>query len=143
VSAGNRRALLRFADQLCAKLGFAEVTEEVDAAEPRAGVDACGGPGVIGAEDELLVAAMRRALAAVAAAVASASGIRTAQTPVSAALDGAEVVMRGELVSGNSENLPALIPGFVFLVTLPIVEVDEALHLSRRTSELVEEALGS
>jgi hypothetical protein len=50
--------------------------------------------------------------------------------------------MRGELVCGNAEQLPALLPGFVFLVTLPVVEQDKALQLSRRTARLVERALG-
>lgn len=46
--------------------------------------------------------------------------------------------MRGELVSGNA----ALMPSFVFLVTLPVVDQDRALELSRRAAQLVEGALG-
>lgn len=48
--------------------------------------------------------------------------------------------MRGELARGNANQLPALMPSFVFLVTLPIVEQDEALNLSRRASELLDGA---
>ena len=33
-------------------------------------------------------------------------------------------------------------PGFVFLVALPVVEQDRALELSKRTAQLVEGALG-
>jgi hypothetical protein len=47
--------------------------------------------------------------------------------------------MRGELLSGNAAQLPQLLPSFVFLVALPIVDQDRALELSRRTSELIEE----
>ena len=58
-----------------------------------------------------------------------------------AALDGVEMVIRGELVRGNAGQLPALMPSFVFVVTLPIVKQDEALTLSQRTSELIKGAL--
>ena len=51
--------------------------------------------------------------------------------------------MRGELVSGNAAQLPALMPSFVFLVALPVVDQDRALELSRRTERLVEGALDS
>jgi hypothetical protein len=50
--------------------------------------------------------------------------------------------MRGELVSGNAARLPALMPSFVFLVTLPVVDQDRAIELSRKTARLVEGALG-
>jgi hypothetical protein len=57
---------------------------------------------------------------------------------VGAALDGAESVIRGELLFGNADRLPALMPGFVFLVVLPVVDQDRALELSRRTEELIQ-----
>ena len=60
------------------------------------------------------------------------------RSAVGAALDGAEMVMRGELVSGNAGQLPALMPSFVFLVALPVVTEDEALDLSKRMARLVE-----
>jgi hypothetical protein len=52
------------------------------------------------------------------------------------------MVMRGELVRGNGEKLASLLPDFVFLVTLPMVEQAEALKLSRRAAELLEGQLG-
>jgi hypothetical protein len=64
------------------------------------------------------------------------------ENAVGAALDGAELVIRGELVRGNADRLADLMPSFVFLVTLPIVDQDEALALSRRAAELVEGELG-
>ena len=33
---------------------------------------------------------------------------------------------------GNAGQLPALLPGFVFLVALPVVDQDRALELSKR-----------
>ncbi len=50
--------------------------------------------------------------------------------------------MRGELVMGNADRLPALMPSFVFLVVLPVVGQDRAFELSKRTSTLLEAALG-
>ena len=136
----GREAVLHATDRLCAELGYSEGVEE----DGRRVTPAPGGDDVarlLDAQDELLVSAVRGALARVAAAVAGGwpTGIPT--DAVCAALDGAEMVMRGELLSGNAELLPSLMPSFVFLVTLPIVDQDKALDLSRRTSELIEQAL--
>jgi hypothetical protein len=98
--------------------------------------------GILNSEDELLVARVRRGLAKVAAALGGEGSEGASGSAVGAALDGAEMVMRGELVSGNGAQLPALMPSFVFLVTLPVVDQDRALELSKRTARLVEGALG-
>jgi len=92
-------------------------------------------------EDESLVATVRRVLANVVAAAAAGRSEGADSSAVAAALDGVELVMRGELARGNAAQLPALLPSFVFLVTLPIVEQDEALKLSWRTTKLVDGAL--
>jgi hypothetical protein len=144
VPAGKgRKTLLQVADQLCAELGY----EERDAGAPGAlsGLDRDGGrmTDVLSAEDESLVATVRESLARVAARVGGEEAEDAPEDAISAALDGAEVVMRGELVNGNVEQLPFLIPSFVFLITLPIVEQDRALDLSRRTAELIERTLDS
>jgi hypothetical protein len=95
--------------------------------------------GILGAEEESLVRRVRESLATIAATLDA--GRADPPIPaVAAALDGAEMVMRGELVSGGAGRLPRLLPSFVFLVALPIVEQDRALALSRRTSELIAEA---
>lgn len=142
--AGNEReALLRVADQLCAELGYAEHEAEVPGTRPPLGGDGSGVSGTLSPEDESLVATIRQSLAKVAAAVSAARRGGAPHSAVSAALDGAELVMRGELASGNAAQLPSLLPSFVFLVTLPVVGQDEALDLSRRTSELIEGALGT
>jgi hypothetical protein len=136
-------ALLRVADQLCAELGF---RDDGDAEVPGASSmlrDRGGwGAGILSAEEDLLVVTIRRSLAKVAAAVERPKREGPPQQAVSAALDGAEMVMRGELVRGNGEKLASLLPDFVFLVTLPMVEQAEALKLSRRAAELLEGQLG-
>jgi len=98
---------------------------------------------ILNSEDELLVAGVRRGLAKVAAALDGEAAEGASEFAVGAALDGAEMVIRGELVSGNADRLPALMPSFVFLVALPVVGQDRAIELSRRTEQLVERALGS
>jgi hypothetical protein len=126
--------LLRLADRLCDGLGLGgEGRAPAHLGSRRARSD------MLSPDDEALVATMRQALAAVAAAAVPAKR-EPRDDAVRAALDGAELVIRGELVSGNAERLPSLMPSFVFLVTLPIVDQDEALDLARRTAELVEDA---
>jgi hypothetical protein len=145
VQAGDQHeALLGVADQLCAELGYPDGDEQMHGACSALGGSGGGATGVLSPQDESLVATLRRSLAKVAAAAAGAARPEAAdQSGVSAALDGAELVVRGELARGNATQLPALMPSFVFLVTLPIVEQDEALELSRRTAELIDGASGS
>jgi hypothetical protein len=123
-------------DQLCAELGCAGA--QAPTARTALGED---GVDPLGVEDEALVAAARRGLERVATAAGWARQAPGTGDPVGAALDGAEMVVRGELVCGNPARVMALMPNFVFLVTLPLVDQDEALELSRRTAELVERAL--
>jgi hypothetical protein len=96
--------------------------------------------GILNSEDELLVAGMRRGLAKVAAALGGGNSEGAGGIAVGAALDGAEMVTRGELVRGNAGQLPALMPSFVFLVALPLTDQDRALELSQRAQQLVEGA---
>jgi hypothetical protein len=142
VLTGNEReALLRVADRISIELGYAEGEES---SGPDSLLEGNQGTmaGILNSEDELLVLRMRQGLAKVAAAAGDGDSEGSSESAVRAALDGTELVMRGELVCGNAEQLPALLPGFVFLVTLPVVEQDKALQLSRRTARLVERALG-
>jgi hypothetical protein len=94
-------------------------------------------------KDESPAAGMRRALERLAAELAMAGSDGPAPRGVYAALDGAELVTRAELARGNGHQLPLLLPGFVFLVALPIVGEDEALALARRTESLIEEAMAN
>ena len=142
MQAGNQHeheALLRVADRLCAELGYKDNDSEVPDVRSPLRRDDGGLEDVLDPEDESLVATMRGKLAKVAAAAATAKPDGMPENRVGAALNGAELVIRGELVRGNAGRLPALMPSFVFLVTLPIVGQDEALDLSSRAAALVEE----
>jgi hypothetical protein len=88
-------------------------------------------------KDERLVATARDALGRIAATLeARHSGVISDITFL-ALLDGAEIVMRSELSAGAS--IEALMPSFVFLIALPMVDNDEALELARRTSILFDQ----
>jgi hypothetical protein len=135
----QREALLAVADQLSIELGYTE-DEEVPGASSQMGKEGAM-VGLLNSEDELLVTRMRRGLAKVAVALGVGVSDGVTDRAVGVALDGAEIVRRGELVSGNATQLPALMPSFVFLVALPVVDQARALALSRRTERLVEGAL--
>lgn len=133
----EREALLSAADQLAVELGYAE-GEEISDGRSRLGAPQAMA-GMLEPEDELLVSRMRQALAKLAAA----AGEGHSENAVGATLDGIEMVLRGELLAGHAGELAALLPGFVFMVGLAVVEQDAALELSKRTGELIEEALRS
>jgi hypothetical protein len=137
----EREALLWVADQLSSELGYT-ADEDVPGTHSPLDEEEEGMMGILNSEDELLVATLRHRLAVVAAAVGARGSDGASSRAVGAALDGAELVMRGELLRGNGARLPALMPSFVFLVTLPLVDRDRALELSQRTARLVEGALG-
>jgi hypothetical protein len=135
--------LLEVFDQLCAALGYAG--GEVAPGDTRpilGGREPSRDAGLLSPEDERLVVSVRNGLAKVAAAVGAGRAAGTPERAVGVALEGAELVMRGELACGRAAQLAGLMPSFVFLVTLPIVDQDEAIELSRRTSALLEGALG-
>jgi hypothetical protein len=138
--AGDEGApLLRVVDLLCAELRSRD--GDID---PGDRWSAQSGPSedrspVLSAEDESLVAQIVTGLREVASAAGAEKGDKAPGVAVMAALDGVELVIRGELVMGSAERLPDLMPGFVFLVTQPIIEQDRALELSRRAAELIDE----
>jgi hypothetical protein len=141
VARNQSEALPAVADQLSVELGYAEGGELPAAHSTLGGEGAMAG--ILNSEDELLVAQVRHGLAKVAAALGGGDSDNSSRSAVGAALDGAEMVMRGELVRGKAGRLPALMPSFVFLVALTVVDQDRALELSKRTSALLEGALGS
>jgi citrate lyase beta subunit len=131
--------LLRVADQLRKELGTLDPGAIPESRTTAAENSATSR--VLDPEDAALLGRLKAALAQLAAALGGGpedSSIR----PVQAVLEGVELVIRGELVRGNAARLPRLMPSFVYLVALPIVEQDRALELSRRTSELIDAELG-
>lgn len=139
MQAGNE--LLRVADQLCAELGYAAGGAEAPGASSAVD-DKWGMKGILSSEDEALVLKMRAGLTRIAAAAGGARPEGMPEGAIGTVLDGAEMVMRGELMRGNSAQLPTLMPSFVFLVALVVVDQDRALELSERTVELIEGAPG-
>ena len=55
-----------------------------------------------------------------------------------AALDGAEFVARGDILTGR-RRLPQLLPSFAFLAVLPQMGKAEALRVAGRAAQLVAE----
>jgi hypothetical protein len=82
---------------------------------------------------------MMARLSEIASAAGAANAAGATRRAVIASLAGVELAIRGELVMGNAERLGARMPSFVFLVTLPVLDQDRALELSRRAAELVDE----
>ncbi len=129
--------LVRIADELCAELGYTGLFPAFGARSPLAEEGLMAG--ILIPADEALAGRLRMGLAKIAAALGFGPDGPRPQA-VLAALDGAEMVIRGELMTGNADHLPRMMPSFVFLVALPIVEQDRALALSRRTAELISRA---
>lgn len=96
--------------------------------------------GMLEEEEEELVASINAALARLVDAVAGGHPERVVPLPsaIIGALGGAELVMRAEIMAGRGERLASLLPGFVFVVTIPFAGEEEALRLSRRTGELLD-----
>jgi hypothetical protein len=136
-------APLRALERLCAELGYESGAEGVDDGDSSALLRGRNSIlGSLSAEDEALVEAIRQGLARLATAIGGEGRREERVSGVGIVLDGTELMVRSELVRGQADRLPSLLPGFVFLVALAIVEQDEALRLSRRTSELIEGASG-
>lgn len=132
-------ALLRVADELCLELGCEE--EDVELAVALSAPSGSETWSTLNPRDESLVATLRQSLARIATALGLPVRAESAERSLCTALDGVELVMRGELMRGNVEQLPSLMPGFVFLVALTVVGQDEALDLSQRAKELIEREL--
>lgn len=94
--------------------------------------------GMFSEAEEELIAAVNEALARIAAAVSDAPAESPARPiAIVAALGGAEMVTRGEIMAGRLDRLPRLLPDFAYLVTLPHLGEPEAARLRRRARELV------
>ena len=134
-------ALLTAVNELCAELGRGEATYETHGVDlERSAVHPDLIWGTLSAEDESLVLKMRARLAGLAAVIGTWPAEGVTRQAILVALDSTELVMRGELLRGNAGQLPGLVPSFVYLVAAPLAGQDEALSLSRRTSELIRRA---
>jgi hypothetical protein len=137
MAAGNEReALAEFANRLCAEFGYGASGDLPDGVpshldETRTYLFA----GLLSPEEERLVATARRSLAHFAAGLVAEHPQAVSETVLRALLDGAELMMRGELAAGNT--ISPLMPSFVYLIALPMVKQDEALELSDRTTSLL------
>ena len=135
---GEREALAGIADRLCAEFG----SPRIDQGEAPTSSELASArlfDFSLTADDEQLVATARHSLTRIAAALEGRRAAGVPETAVPTLLDGAEMVMRSELAKGNRPS--ALMPSFVFLVTLPLIDHDEALEWSNRTAALLEEAM--
>jgi hypothetical protein len=90
----------------------------------------------LGEDDEQLVTELRAGLAKLAGLRQGEPGEATAA--VRGALDGAEFVVRGDLLLGRSATLPQLLPSFVVLVLLPLLGKPEALRAAERAARLLD-----
>jgi hypothetical protein len=138
LSRTKRGALLGVADRLSQDLGRAD--DEDSSWEPRPATRA-GWQGSLDPEDEDLVASLRAALARIAAALDGGAATEVSSGGVISALDHVELMIRGTLLIGRADRLTELLPGFVFMVALPVAEHGPALELSRRSERMIEQAL--
>lgn len=132
--------LLVVTARLCEELGFTsarEATDVPDLAVPP------GRPLAIShdlvTEDERFIADLRRALGKFLMTL-DRDPEEAAKNGALATLDAAESVIGVELLQGRPEQLPKLMPSFVFLLALQVVGQDRALELSERAAELIAEA---
>lgn len=89
------------------------------------------------AGQEAVLAEVMGTLTRIVAVVATRTAAPTPPTNVViAALSGAEIVMRGEILIGRDDWLPRLLPSFTFLATLPFLDRERALQLAARTERL-------
>lgn len=98
--------------------------------------------GMLRDDEEELVASIISALAKLVGAVASRHPERVVPLPsaIVGALGGAGMMMRAEIMDGQIKRLADLLPGFVYVATVPFGGGEEALRLSRRTEELLDGA---
>ena len=131
--------IARVVDQLCGGLPPAKTEDVTEIEAALRGDDLM--TGVLGAEDEALIGRVRQSLVRIATALGAGQSDFQIRS-VRVAIDGAEMASRGELLAGNARYLPRLLPSFVFMVALPIVEQDRALELSHRAAKLIDQELG-
>ena len=134
----ERDQLLAVAAELETGLGYEAVAGKREDGAPQ-GIARRSFAEMLSEEDVHLIEAITAALARVASAVGQGQQLSETPNAIEGAIDGAEMVMWGELVRGSgASKLAAMLPGFVFLVVLPLVGREEALRISERVGELLE-----
>jgi hypothetical protein len=127
--------------ELYSELGYA--TSESDPVEARLAASSelweqCG------EAEHGLASRLRRELARLAeaalneGALGESDGIE--QRAMRSALDGAELVIRGEIAAQRAEAISEQLPGIAFIIVLPALGRERALALSRRAEELLSAA---
>jgi hypothetical protein len=86
-------------------------------------------------QDEQLVTELRAGLARLAE---RRSGEPVEPLALQGALEGAEFVVRSDILSGQSARLPQRLPSFVFLVLLPLLGKPEALRAADQAARLLD-----
>jgi hypothetical protein len=139
VRAGNYgEMLLEVARRLCEELSGPPAPTAPNGEGPLPPPSSFGISHGLDAEDRKVVESLRSALSEIALALCPTSGEASPESAV-AALDGIESVVAAELLRGNPEQLPKLMPSFVFLVALQVGGQDRALELCIRAAELIDE----
>ena len=127
-------------DRLCAELNAAG-SDPIAATEPAADGRAPWS-GALGTDDDLFVIRLRGDLARIAGALGQVAPDFSHPLIVQMVLDGAEMMIRGEILKASGNACRRCCWILLFLVALPIVDQDRALALSQRASELIAETLG-
>lgn len=89
-------------------------------------------------EDQVLLAGFRGGLARLADAVRRQPG--EASEAVRAVLDGAQLTVRTEILTGRGEDVPDLLASFCYLLVLQVRDEPEAGRVAKRAAQLVGEA---
>jgi hypothetical protein len=136
MSEGNESAhVLRILSDLCDE--FAAEGYAKEPAQDRERAVAERRPATaLTSEEEELVSGLKAGLARLAG---PSRGGPVETAAVQAALDGAEFVARGDILTGQRRRLPQLLPSFAFLAVLPQMGKAEALRVAGRAAQLVAE----
>jgi hypothetical protein len=125
--------LLRALGELCDEPAYRASGEEPhDAAPSQAGWPPISMPSK---EDERFVVGLRTGLARLADSRRQKPG--EGATSVVAALDGAQLAARCDILMGQTAQLRQLLPTFAYLVVLPVSGEAEALHVAERATRLL------
>ena len=95
-------------------------------------------PPLEGRNGELFSTYMR-ALRRIIATVKSSSALPDpSRTVLDGAIGGVEWVLREEILSGRTAELPSMLPSFTYLISQPFLPREEGLRHSERVRELLE-----